>query len=234
MSRAPRSVPFASDTFPLPRTGGGTGSTGPTGPTGPSGGPIGPTGPTGTGATGSTGPTGPTGPTGSTGATGVGATGAAGSTGAAGPTGPTGGVSGTSTAAVQTWSPADGSLKVGTLAEFTTTDATPTVMNTIALSASKSVKVVYMIEIYDEGNGAASNLWFDDHWKRITSAAPIRVGTATAPRSLSSGSGDTDTTFPVIGGYAIAASGNNIVLTCTGVAATTLVWTVTTDQLSGG
>jgi hypothetical protein len=73
-----------------------------------------------------------------------------------------------------------------------------------------------------------------DHWKRIAAAVPVRVGTATAPRSLSSGTGDTDAAFPAIGGYTVTQVGNSIVLICTGFAATTLKWTVNTDQLSGG
>lgn len=138
-----------------------------------------------------------------------------------------------SAAAAMTWTTPDGALKVGTLARFITTDATPTVMNTIAIAPAKSVKPVYMIEIYDETNGSVSNLWFDDHWKRILAAAPVRVGTAVAPRSLSSGSGDTDAAFPVVS-YTITAVGDSIVLTCTGFAGATLRWTVNTDQLSGG
>ena len=137
------------------------------------------------------------------------------------------------TANVQPWITADGATQLDFAQDFTTTNGTPFTV-TFTIPPSRSQKFIGMIEIVDASQNV-KNYWFDDHWKRIGAASPVRVGTSVAPRDLDGASTQAaDAGFPAIGGYTVTSSGVSVLLTCTGLAATNLTWMVRMQRMQGG
>lgn len=117
---------------------------------------------------------------------------------------------------------------------ITTTNATVTpIYSSASMPASSSLKQIFMVEAINSDD-TVKNFWVDDHWVRVGSGAPVRVGTSIAPRDLSGGgTGDADPSFPAVGGLSNAVVGDAIVLSVQGAVAKTIRWNVIAQSFQG-